>query len=168
MKFLSLIALISTALAQTALGVAQLDLPTGSVTDLPIVTGLPTVTSGLPQIGDTPLSQLGVPWQVSGYIAVKYQSKESANFTYHVYSYNDCVQYDLNGGRALMAEFCKTVVCNGHPNPDCSGGLTPPVPVTVIKDTVIVNPDNVAKFLQQGAICQESPDVPIVARIDTG
>jgi hypothetical protein len=74
--------------------------------------------------------------------------------TFTTFSYGKCYPYILNGENAVMAVFCRSVTCFNNPNPDCTGGAVPPVPVPILAGLTLVDVDDWVLLLGQGATCQ--------------
>ncbi|KAJ3497908.1 hypothetical protein NLJ89_g10287 [Agrocybe chaxingu] len=87
----------------------------------------------------------------NAYVAVRYQG----NY-YTTFKYNQCYPYEISGNLAEMAVFCKSATCYNNPNPDCTGGVVPPVPVPVPALTTVVNAAGWVQLLGQGATCQKN------------
>jgi len=86
----------------------------------------------------------------NSYVGVEYES----GFT-TTYDYNQCYPYSINNGDlAQMAVFCKSVTCYSNPNPNCTGGAVPPVPVPIAAGLTLVNAADWVQLLGQGATCQ--------------
>ncbi|KAI9056073.1 hypothetical protein LZ554_001002 [Drepanopeziza brunnea f. sp. 'monogermtubi'] len=87
------------------------------------------------------------------YVAVRYEN--TSNIV--TYDFNECYPYELPTGElAQVAVFCKTTTCTNNPNPDCSGGAVPPVPVPIPAGTVLPNVVDFVQLLGQGATCQRN------------
>ncbi|PPQ71557.1 hypothetical protein CVT24_006438 [Panaeolus cyanescens] len=85
--------------------------------------------------------------------AVKYSDGQ-----YRTFEFNECYPFDINGGIAQLAFFCKPVTCYLHPNPDCSGGTVPPVPIPIPAVAPIFLP-NALDFIElvgKAATCQKN------------
>ncbi|CAA7266134.1 unnamed protein product [Cyclocybe aegerita] len=85
------------------------------------------------------------------YVAVRYQGNQ-----YTTFEYNQCYPYEISGNLAEMAVFCKSATCYNNPDPDCTGGAVPPVPVPVPALTTLVNAADWVQLLGQGATCQKN------------
>ncbi|KAF8158090.1 hypothetical protein B0H34DRAFT_440909 [Crassisporium funariophilum] len=84
------------------------------------------------------------------YVGVLYEGNISTTF-----EYGECYPYQLPDRKlAQMAVFCKSVTCNNNPNPDCSGGAVPPIPVPVPALTTLINAADFVQIIGQGATCQ--------------
>ncbi|KAL2069561.1 hypothetical protein VTL71DRAFT_14240 [Oculimacula yallundae] len=110
--------------------------------------------------GATPiLTQIGQLKEVcktvgpNTYVAVYYQGVT----TPVTYDFNQCYPYQLaSGALAEVAVFCKWATCYNNPNPDCSGGAVPPLPVPLPAGTVLPNLLDFVRLLGQGATCQRN------------
>ncbi|KDQ50682.1 hypothetical protein JAAARDRAFT_211597 [Jaapia argillacea MUCL 33604] len=123
----SLLALLSTAYLVSSAGV-------------PVVTEYATLYSACEAGGS------------NVYVAVQYANTPKIA----LYSYDECYPYEVNGNLAEMAVFCKSVTCENNPNPDCTGGAVPPVPVPIPAGLTLVNAADFVQLLGQGATCQEN------------
>ncbi|KAF8993281.1 hypothetical protein BDQ17DRAFT_1331771 [Cyathus striatus] len=85
------------------------------------------------------------------YVAVRYGDND-----YTTFKYNQCYPYAIDGNEAEMAVFCKSVTCYSNPNPDCTGGAVPPVPVPLVAKLFLVNVADFVQLLGQGATCQQN------------
>jgi len=85
------------------------------------------------------------------YVGVRYEGP-----VYKTFSYNQCYPYEVDGHLAQMAVFCKSVTCYNNPNPDCTGGAVPPVPVPIVAGLTLVNVEDWVQLLGQGATCQHN------------
>ncbi|KAF8993282.1 hypothetical protein BDQ17DRAFT_1253045 [Cyathus striatus] len=85
------------------------------------------------------------------YVAVRYGDNN-----YTTFKYNQCYQYVIDGNKAEMAVFCKSVTCYNNPNPDCTGGAIPPIPFPFPEKLVLVNTADFVQLLGQGATCQQN------------
>ncbi|KAF5314930.1 hypothetical protein D9619_007573 [Psilocybe cf. subviscida] len=74
-----------------------------------------------------------------------------------LFHYGQCYPYSYpDHGLAQVAVFCRAVTCNNNPNPDCTGGAVPPVPVPLPPLTVLPNVADWVQLLGQGAMCYEN------------
>ncbi|KIM38348.1 hypothetical protein M413DRAFT_447838 [Hebeloma cylindrosporum] len=87
----------------------------------------------------------------NAYVGVLYQGGNEVTF-----NFNTCYPYSIDGKLAEMAVFCKAATCYSNPNPDCSGGAVPPVPVPVVAGLTLINALDWVQFLGQGATCQRN------------
>lgn len=55
------------------------------------------------------------------------------------YSFNECIPIERDGHLATKLAFEQDAAIFGYPNPDCTGGTFPPVPIPVFKGLVIEN-----------------------------
>ncbi|PPQ71632.1 hypothetical protein CVT26_010593 [Gymnopilus dilepis] len=86
----------------------------------------------------------------NSYVGVQYADGFVTTF-----NYGECYPYELPvHGVAAMAVFCKSVTCESNPNPDCTGGAVPPVPVPVPAALTLINVADFVQLLGQGATCQ--------------
>ncbi|KAF9469455.1 hypothetical protein BDZ94DRAFT_1303922 [Collybia nuda] len=108
------------------------------------------ISSSIPLMGD--FARLHALCATSGpnaYVGVQYASGFEITF-----QYNQCYPYQLpNQGLAQKAVFCKTATCYSNPNPDCTGGAVPPIPVSVVDGTMLVNAADWVHLMGQGATC---------------
>ncbi|KAH7397766.1 hypothetical protein BKA64DRAFT_47275 [Cadophora sp. MPI-SDFR-AT-0126] len=87
------------------------------------------------------------------YVAVRYEDVASPV----TYDFNECYPYELAGGElAQVAVFCKSATCYNNPNPDCTGGAVPPVPVPILAGIILPNVADFVQLLGQGATCQRN------------
>lgn len=85
------------------------------------------------------------------------------------FDFSQCHPYQIDENLAQVVLFCKTATCYDNPfiislfvelmglvvrNPDCSGGAVPPVPVPLLKWTILPNVAHFVQLLGQGATCQ--------------
>ncbi|KAF9034316.1 hypothetical protein BJ165DRAFT_1534136 [Panaeolus papilionaceus] len=87
------------------------------------------------------------------YIAVKYTDN-----IYRTYKYGECYTFDIDGGIAALALFRKPATCFLHPNPDCSGGVVPPVsiPIPAVAPLFFANAADFIEFVGKSATCQKN------------
>jgi len=85
------------------------------------------------------------------YVGVLYEGGQTTTF-----SFDECYPYELGGEDAEMAVFCKSVTCYSNPNPDCTGGAVPPVPVPLLAGLTLINAADWVQLLGQGATCQKN------------
>ncbi|KJA13917.1 hypothetical protein HYPSUDRAFT_470652 [Hypholoma sublateritium FD-334 SS-4] len=85
----------------------------------------------------------------STYVSVQY-----AGLTDIVdYVYGECYPYQLGADLAQKAVFCRSVTCYSNPNPNCTGGAVPPIPVPVPAGLTLVNVADFVQYIGQGATC---------------
>ncbi|KAF8878898.1 hypothetical protein CPB84DRAFT_1828519 [Gymnopilus junonius] len=90
------------------------------------------------------------------YVGVQYADGFLTTF-----AYGQCYPYSVpDHGLAAMAVFCKSVTCENNPNPDCTGGAVPPVPVPIVAGLTLINAADFVQILGQGATCQPN-DLPL-------
>ncbi|TFK70377.1 hypothetical protein BDN72DRAFT_839087 [Pluteus cervinus] len=85
----------------------------------------------------------------NSYVGVLYESGFTTTF-----DYGECYPYEIDDDIAEMAVFCKSVTCENNPNPDCTGGAIPPVPVPVPAGVTLINALDFVQIIGQGATCQ--------------
>ncbi|CZS96666.1 uncharacterized protein RCO7_04776 [Rhynchosporium graminicola] len=113
--------------------------------------GINAVNSTLVQIAE--LAEYCRTVSPNTYVAVYYQNIA----TPITYDFGQCYPYQLaSGALAEVAVFCKTTTCYGNPNPDCTGGAVPPVPVPLVAGTPLPNLLDFVQLLGQGATCQRN------------
>ncbi|KAF9531284.1 hypothetical protein CPB83DRAFT_849693 [Crepidotus variabilis] len=86
----------------------------------------------------------------NAYVGVHYQGDTG----YQTFNYGQCYPYQIGKDLAKMAVFCKSVTCYSNPDPDCTGGATPPVGVPLPKYATLINAADFVQLLGQGATCQ--------------
>ncbi|TFK32213.1 hypothetical protein BDQ12DRAFT_728870 [Crucibulum laeve] len=86
----------------------------------------------------------------NAYVGVRYQGINN----YRTFNFGECYPYKIDENLAEQAVFCKTVTCYNNPNPDCTGGAVPPVPVPVPVGTTLLNAADFVQLIGQGATCQ--------------
>ncbi|MCJ1359237.1 MAG: hypothetical protein MMC33_009237 [Icmadophila ericetorum] len=123
---------------------------TSSTVPLTLTNPLP-----LPQSTPAPFSALEAACETVGpetYVVVQYEN--TPNFI--TYNFDTCYPYAINNGAnlAMQALFCRSVTCENNPNPDCSGGAVPPVPVPLPAGTYLPNVADFVQLLGEGATCQ--------------
>ncbi|KAG4440492.1 hypothetical protein IFR05_004027 [Cadophora sp. M221] len=72
------------------------------------------------------------------------------------FDFGECYPYELLAGLAQVAVFCKAATCYNNPNPDCTGGAVPPLPVPIVAGTILPNVADFVQLLGQGATCQRN------------
>ncbi|KAF8184236.1 hypothetical protein BJ912DRAFT_1144658 [Pholiota molesta] len=83
------------------------------------------------------------------YVGVLY-----ADGTKKTFNFGECYPYAYGPVLAQQAVFCKGATCENNPNPDCTGGAIPPVPVVVPPLTTLINAADFVQLIGQGATCQ--------------
>jgi len=124
-----------------------------------LAAGVSTVTADTPPIPNLPPSLIPLYHDLydrceaagkNSYVGVFY----AGNTGYKTFNHGECYSYEVNGDLAQMAVFCKSVTCVDNPNPDCTGGATPPVGVPVPQFLTLINAADWVQLLGQGATCQ--------------
>ncbi|KAJ3491616.1 hypothetical protein NLJ89_g11319 [Agrocybe chaxingu] len=131
MKFLSLIALVFAAVAHTALGIPQVNVPSASDVVGGVEAAVPMEALNGTAVEDAnhlrKMCEDGGPnaadqrifHNCMQFIAIKYEGGEEV-----VCSYDTCIPKTLNGNRDVLGVFCKSATCYGYSNRNCTGQMS--------------------------------------------